>query len=294
MSVFVREHVKRVFDRAGYGLLKLDGDRHGIVQGDGLYLTVAPYIEAAARRFSSDEATVDAILSEAVGSRPLKFDLYGGSVSVDLEGIYLPDEFIEFLKDECRETYYQAQRDVDAIFDSEDPPEGEWDEARHAYVGVADEFAAEAPEGERLFVRVLHIADQSFNAYESGEEEYDARDAADIIEGRTSHGSVEVQVHRIGPDEINLGEATSGHGSAFDANAYDPDDFDAGDADAVYAGQALSWTNDGKGAHLLDLAAEIVADEGDERLAKILKARAVELGLPALENGATEAAAPTI
>jgi len=285
MSVFVREHVKRVFDRAGYGLVKLDGDRHGIVQGDGLHLTVAPYLEQAARRFSSDEETVIAILSEAMGSRPLKFDLYGGSVSVDLEGIYLPDEFIAFMKEECRETYYQAQRDVDAIFDSEDPPEAEWDEARHAYVGVADEFAAEAQDGERLFVRVLHIADQSFNAYESGEEEYDARDAAEIIEGRTSHGSVEVQVHRIAPGE---------NGSAFDANAYDPDDFDAGEADVVYAGQALSWTNDGKGAHLLDLAAEIASDEGDARLARILKARAVELGLPTVENGATEAAAPTI
>ena len=163
MSHFVREHVTRVFKDAGYDLLDIHGDRGGIVQGDGLHLVVTADITAAAGRYSNDPAVTAEILKDAEASQRLKLSLYGGSSSADREGVWLSDEFISFLKEECTEIYYSAQNDVNAIFDAEDAPDREWNGREQVYVGTVDEFVIDDNEGRRMFVRVSRKADQSFN-----------------------------------------------------------------------------------------------------------------------------------
>lgn len=276
MSHFVREHVTRVFKDAGYDLLDIHGDRGGIVQGDGLHLVVTPDITAAAGRYSNDPAVTAEILKDAEASQRLKLSLYGGSSSADREGVWLSDEFISFLKEECTEIYYSAQNDVNAIFDAEDAPDREWNGREQAYVGTVDEFAIDDNEGRRMFVRVSRKADQSFNAYESGDEEADTADAASIIEGRSSHGSVDIEIHHVDVD------GTIGSFDLFrivSPEEYDTRDYPAGEASRVVSGAALIWPRDEQDAHTLDLAAELAADEDEHAVAAALKARAIERGL---------------
>lgn len=271
MSLFVKEHVTRVFRDAGYELLDIHGDRYGIVQGDGLDLVVTPDIAAAARRFSSDSLVIAGIENDAAASRKLRMSLYGGSASADLEGVWLSPEFVSHLKDECSEIYYKAQREVNAIFDAEDAADREWD--GRAYRGIVDEFALETDEdGFGAFVRVYRVADQSFNAYESGDEEADRDDVASIIEGRASHGTVEVHVFEI----FAGGEVHH----PFSADSFDGRDFKIGTAEQVFRGHGLIWPRDGNDAHTLELAAQLLIDEEEQAIANVLIERAIARGLP--------------
>lgn len=286
MSHFVKEHVTRVFRDAGYELLDIHGDRGGIIQGDGLHLVVTPDIAAAARRFSDDAAVISGVEKDAEDSLKLRISLYGGSASVDREGVWLSPEFIDHLKDECSEIYYKAQREVNAIFDAEAGPNREWD--GQAYVGVVDEFAIDNADGERCFVRVLRVADQSFNAYESGDEDADRDDAASIIEGRAAHGAVEVAIYDID---------TASRIGSFEAfrivspDEYDGQNFESGEASRVIHGSALIWQRDEADAYTLELAAELAADEDELAVAAALKARAIARGLHS-DAEADEDAAP--
>lgn len=288
MDQFVKDHVTRVFKDDGYDLLDIHGDRGGIVQGDGLHLTVTPDISAAARRFSKDGSVIAQIEDDAASSRKLTLHLYGGSAAPDREGVLFDDEFIDFLKEECSDIYYKAQSDVNAIFDAEDVEDGRWDGRRNAYVGTVDEFAIDDNQGRRVFVTVYRIADQSFNGYESGDEEADRADVADIIEGRSSHGSIEITLHWIDTDSMI--------GSFEPFRMVPEDEYDIltyRDADALeaYVEHALTWPRDDRDAHTLDLASEIARDAGHFPIADALKARAVERGL---ENSIDETAAPTL
>lgn len=275
MSSFVTDHVTRVFIDAGYALLEIHGDRGGIVQGDGLHLVVAPEIAAAAKRFSNDPAVQSEIVNDAAASSALKLSLYGGSSSVDREGIWLGDDFLGFLKDECTSLYYRAQREVNAIFDAEDAPDREWCGRDQAYVGIVDEFAMDDSDGRR-FVRVLRKADQSFNPYGSGDEHADHEDAQAVIEGRASHGTVEIEIHRLGndatPDAVGLFEFAS-------EEEFDPDHFVRGKAELIVSGAGLIWPRDDQDAHTLELAAELVADDDELSIAAALKQRAIGRGL---------------
>ena len=276
MSHFVREHVTRVFKDAGYDLLEIHGDRGGIVQGDGLHLVVSPDITAAAGRYSSDPSVIAEILKDAEASGRLELALYGGSSSVDREGIWLSDEFISFLKEECAEIYHSAQNDVNAIFDAEDAPDREWNGREQAYVGTVDEFAVDDNEGRRMFVRVSRKADQAFNAYESGDEAADRADAASIIEGRSSHGSIDVEIYRV---DVGSAIGSSEPFRIVWPEEYDPRDFQSEEASRIISGAALIWPRDEQDAHTLDLAAELAADEDEHAVAAALKARAIERGL---------------
>ncbi|NTF18181.1 hypothetical protein G6L37_07160 [Agrobacterium rubi] len=286
MSDFVKDHVTRIFVDAGYQLLELWGDRGGIVQGDGLHLVVTPDISAAARRFSDDQDVVALIEQDAEASNKLKLSLYGGSSSCDREGIWLSDDFIAFLKDETSGLYYAAQKDVDAIFEAEDAPDREW--AGDAYVGVIDQFSVETSDGDRIFVTVKRIADQSFNAYESGDEQADRADAASIISGASSHGSIAVELldieadHRQDPPIFDR---------EFSPDAYDSDEFDGEEPSNVIIGSGMIWTSDANEAHTLALAAELAEEEGEHAVAAALKARAIERGLPQ-DNETTDAVRP--
>lgn len=288
MSHFVKTHIERLFKAAGYELLSLQGDRGGIVQGDGLYLTVSPDIAAAARRYSTDENEIASIEADTEGSRRLEIKLYGGSASPDMEGVWLPQKFVSFLQAECSDLYYKAQKDVDAIFDAEDAPGREWDGARDAYAGTVAEFAAETAEGGRIFLRVIRIADQSFNAYESGDDEVDAAEAADIIEGRTSHGSIEIEIHEIEPEYLDADGPE--YGEAFDPSAYDPRDYRSDAAARIIESSGLAWPRMESEAYTLELAADIAAEEGELAASRALHSKAVELGLP-LEDHVSEAVA---
>ncbi len=287
MSLFVKEHVTRVFRDAGYELLEIHGDRGGIVQDDGLHLEVTPDIAAAARRFSNDPTVIEAIEADASASQKPVLKLYGGSSSMDLEGVWLSEEFVDFLKEECSDIYYKAQDDVNAIFDAEDADDGKWDSRRHAYVGTVDEFAIDDHQGRRVFVTVYRIADQSFNAYESGDEEADRADVADIIDGRSSHGSIEITMHWIDTDNM-IGSFEPFR--MIPQDQYDIDAYrDAGSLNAI-GDHALTWPRDDNDAHTLELAAEIAQDAGLPSIAAALKARAFERGLV---PDAEVAAAPT-
>lgn len=278
MSQFVKEHVTRVFRDAGYELLDIHGDRGGIVQGDGLHLVVTPDIAAAARRFSSDPVVIAGIENDGVDSRKLRMSLYGGSASADLEGVWLSPEFVNHLKEECSEIYYKAQREVNAIFDAEDAPDREWN--GRAYAGVVDEFAMEIEKDVfRVFVRVYRVADQSFNPYESGDEEADREEAASIIEGRASHGTVEVHVFEIDADDFIDGQEVF---HPFSAEAYDGKDFVLGMAEQVFTGRGLTWQHDSNDAYTLELAAQLFdGDDDDEQaVADMLIERATARGLP--------------
>ena len=115
-----------------------------------------------------------------------------------------------------------------------------------------------------------------FNAYESGDEEADRTDAASIIEGRSSHGSVDIEIHHVDVD------STIGSFDPFrivSPEEYDTRAFPAGEASRVVSGAALIWPRDEQDAHTLDLAAELAADEDEHAVAAALKARAIERGL---------------
>jgi len=286
MSDFVKDHVTRIFGDAGYELIEIYGDRGGIVQGDGLHLIVKPDISAAARRFSSDEAVISTIEQDAKDSAKIHFSLYGGSSSIDREGVYLSDEFINFLKDETSRIYYKAQRDVNAIFEAEDAPDREWN-GRH-YVGVVDEFAVDDAEGNRSFVRVTQIADRSFNPYEAGDEEADRAEAASIIDGKLAHGSIEVEIY----DAPSNGEG--GPFRILPEDEYDPEEFQPDDARNIVRGTGLIWGRDPDNAEILDLAAELVAEEEAFAVSEALKARAAErrLSAPAADTAETIASKP--
>jgi hypothetical protein len=288
MSQFVKDHVTRVFRDAGYELLDIHGDRGGIVQGDGLHLVVSPDIAAAARRFSADPAVIAGIEKDAQDSLKLRISLYGGSASADREGVWLSAEFIDHLRDECSGIYYKAQRDVNAIFDAEDAPDREWN--GRDYVGVVDEFAMEIEENVfRLFVRVYRVADQSFNAYGSGDEEADRWDAASIIDGSASHGTVEVHLFEIDADDFVDGKEVF---HPFSAENFDGKDFVLGMAEKVVTGKGLIWTRDSNDAYTLELAAELL-DRGDDEqiVADALIERAIARGLP--QDSEVEADAAT-
>lgn len=286
MSQFVKEHVTRVFRDAGYELLDIHGDRGGIVQGDGLDLVVTPDIAAAARRFSSDPVVIAGIENDEAASLKLRLSLYGGSASADLEGIWLSPDFVTYLKDECSEIYYKAQREVNAIFDAEDAPNRDWD--GNAYVGVIDEFAVETSDGDRLFVTVKRIADQSFNGYESGDEVADREDVASIIEGRSSHGTISIELREI---EANYSSGNARFDREFSADAYAATEFEFEDPAHVLNGFAQIWPRDENEAFTLDLAAELAFDEGEPSVAAALRVRAIERGLPQ-DAEADEAAPP--
>jgi hypothetical protein len=277
MSMFVKSHVARLFKEAGYELVKIEGDRGGIVQGDGLHLVVVPDVGAVARRYSDDEAAIARIVEEARDSRALELSLYGGSVSADMEGVWLSDEFVSFLKEECEDVYYRAQREVNAIFDAEDASDREWDDTRDAYVGIADEFAAQTSDGGRLFIRVNRVADQSFNAYESGDDAADIADATDIVEGRSSHGTVEIEIYEIAPDYVD--EDKVQFDLPFSTDAYDPRMFRSDEASRIISAAGLVWPRSETEAYTLDLAGELVDDEDEPAAARALKVRAAELGL---------------
>jgi len=274
MSHFVKEHVTRLFADAGYELVDIHGDRGGIVQGDGLHIVVQPDIAAAASRFADDPEIIEAILADAEGGAPLRLSLYGGSSSADLEGVYLKEWFIDFLKDETSALYYRAQREVNAIFDAEDAPDREWN--GDAYVGVVDEFAIADSIGRQKFVRVRRVADQSFNAYESGDEEADREDAASIIEGRSSHGTVDIEIHHVDTNSVIGSFEPFRFISPGDV---DPREFETADAAGLISGTALIWPRDESGAHTLELAAELAADAEEDIVAAALRVRASERGL---------------
>lgn len=279
MSAFVKNHVTRVFQDAGYELLEINGDRGGIVQGDGLDLVVSPAIADAARRFSQDPEVVASVEKDAQDSLPIRLSLYGGSASIDLEGVWLSSDFITFLKDECSEIYYKAQKDVNAIFDAEDADDREWN--GQAYVGVVDEFAMEFADNQRVFVRVSRIADQSFDAYESGDEEADQEDAAAIIDGWASHGTIEVAIYDIDASDFMDGVEIS---KPFSPDDYDGKMFKTGKAERVVTGTGLCWPRDDMDASTLEMASELVHDEGESDIAKALMARAIQRGLKVEEE----------
>jgi hypothetical protein len=288
MSLFVKEHVTRVFRDAGYELLDIHGDRGGIVQGDGLHLVVTPDIAAAARRFSTDPAVIAGIEKDAEDSLKLRISLYGGSASADLEGVWLSQEFVNHLRDECSEIYYKAQRDVNAIFDAEDAPDREWN--GRAYAGVVDEFAMEVEEDVfRVFVRVYRVADQSFNPYGSGDEDADRQDAASIIDGSSSHGTVEVHIFEIDADDFIDGQEVF---HPFSAESYDGKDFVLGMAERVIRGRGLIWQRGSNDACTLELAAELFDDEDEQAITNALIERAIARGLPR-DAEAETSAAPT-
>ncbi|WP_327210951.1 hypothetical protein [Rhizobium leguminosarum] len=277
MSMFVKKHVKRLFKEAGYDLVKIDGDRGGIVQGDGLDLTVAPDVEALAFDFSEEPSLRRRIVEDSQVSRRLELELYGGSASANLEGIYVDADFLAFVKEKASETYYRAQREVNAIFAAEDAPDREWDDVRQAYVGVADEFAAQTSDGGRLFIRVNRVADQSFDAYESGDDAADIADATDIVEGRSSHGTVEIEIYEIAPDYVD--EDKVQFDLPFSTDAYDPRMFRSDEANRIISAVGLVWPRSETEAYTLDLAGELADDEDEPAAARALKVRAGELGL---------------
>ncbi len=249
MPIFVKEHCKRIFADAGFGLLEAFGDRHGIVQGDGLDVKVAPFIEPAAQAFTEDAAVRAAIMDKAINGEPLKLRAFGGSISVD-DGYYgdLPTDFIEFLKDRCRDAYWQAQKDVDAYYEAGDPEDMEWNERLNAYVGIIDQFTAFLPDGP-IFIRVVHVADEEYNPYESGEEEYDRAEAAEVIAGKHNHGSILIESF---DEEKYAGAIGSGQRIAFE--------------------HGVSWQANQYKAGALDIASDIVED--DETIAEVIAERA--------------------
>lgn len=281
MSIFVETHVTRLFKEAGFEVRNLWGDRGGIVQGDGLELVVAPDVEALLAEFSQEPGLRRRVIEDSHFSRRLELKLYGGSASADLEGIYINEEFLEFVKERASTVYYKAQKEVDAIFDAEDAPDRDWDGARQAYAGIVAEFAAETVDGERIFLRVLRVADQSYNAYESGDAEADAAEAADVVEGRVSHGSVEIQIYEIGP---SLGDDAF---EPFDPDAYDPRDYRAKAASRIIEATGLCWPRAESEAYTLELAADLAAEEGEIAASRALLEKAVALGLP-LEDSVAE------
>lgn len=274
--MFVETHVKRLFKEAGFEVTTLNGDRGGIVQGDGLDLVVDPDLEALSVDFSDDASVLRQIAEDARGSNKLAIELYGGSASSDLEGIYIDEAFLAFVKERAVEVYYKAQNEVNAIFDAEDAPDRRWDGARDAYVGTAAEFAAETADGGRLFVRVNRIADQSFDAYGSGDEVADLADVADILSGRSSHGTIEIQIYEISASN------TYGGITEFDLPfaevEYEPCFFRPQEADRIITGRGLVWTRSENEAFTLELAAELADEEEEHAVAVALRAEAAVRG----------------
>jgi hypothetical protein len=157
-------------------------------------------------------------------------------------------------------------------------------------VGVADEFAAQTSEGGRLFIRVSRVADQAFNAYESGDDEADLADATDIVEGRSSHGTDEIEIYEIEPDYMDDDKVE--FDLLFAADAYDTRRFKPEEASRVISGVGLVWPRSDTEAHTLALAAELADDEDEPAAARALRARAVELGLP-MEFEQEQSASPS-
>jgi hypothetical protein len=293
MSLFVKNHVSRVFGDGGYELLEIYGDRGGIVQGDGLHLVVTPDISAAARRFSSDEVVIARIENDARDAPKLKLSLYGGSASADLEGIWLSEEFVTSVKEHCVDLYYAAQADINAIFDAEDAPDRNWDGSRDAYVGAVVEFAMQPLPGERSFVRVLRIADQSFNAYESGDDEADREDVSGIIDGDYSHGTVEIHIYDIEPTGYR-DDGDMAFDRDFAEDAYRFREFRHDEPSRVISGTALVWKRDVSEKFTFELAAELAADDGEDAVAKAIRERVISHGLQvdAQDDTAVSVAAP--
>ncbi len=281
MSLFVKNHVSRIFAEGGYELVKIHGDRGGIVQGDGLHLLVsvdpAMLVRLHGERFLLDPTEV---AEDARNGEKLQISLYGGSASANLEGVEFSNRFIHLAKEEAAALYYRAQNEVNAIFDAEDGPDRDWDGSKGAYVGVVDEFAVQPIAGDRSFIRVLRVADQSFNAYESGDEEADRADADGIIAGKLSHGTVEIHIYDIDPTGFPE-DGDMAFDRDFSEDAYEAREFRHEEPARVISGVGLIWGRDEADVFTLELAAELADDEGEHVVANVIREHAIARGLQA-------------